>query len=190
MNRKVSREMSKDLEWKKCKWTFVCSSNWNIKKFFCNVNLKKVFPFYCHIIKERYLLLHQHNWFTINANNIWDSNPLLNHQCAFQNAYIGLLWHSTHCFWNVIQSLFLRGRGELLHLQHMEVPRLGVKPELQLQPTPQPQQHQIWSASATYTTAHSNAGSFIHWSNSHSQGYWLGLFLLSHSVNSQGLFSI
>ena len=33
------------------------------------------------------------------------------------------------------------------HLQHMEVPRLGVKPELKLGP---------------YTTAHSNAGSLTH----------------------------
>ena len=30
-------------------------------------------------------------------------------------------------------------------------------------PTPQPQQCQIWAASATYTTAHSNAGSLTHW---------------------------
>ena len=37
----------------------------------------------------------------------------------------------------------------------MEVPRLGVKLELQL--------CQIRGASANYTTAHSNAGSFIHW---------------------------
>ena len=29
--------------------------------------------------------------------------------------------------------------------------------------TPQPQQRQIWAASVTYTTAHSNAGSLTHW---------------------------
>ena len=40
---------------------------------------------------------------------------------------------------------------------HMEVPRLGVKLELQLEPPPQP--HQIRAASATY----GNAGSLTHW---------------------------
>ena len=48
------------------------------------------------------------------------------------------------------------------HPQHMEVPRQGVESELQLPAyttataTPDP------SASATYTTAHGNAGSFTH----------------------------
>ena len=45
----------------------------------------------------------------------------------------------------------------------MEVPRLGVKSELQLRPMPQPQQHRIWAASVTYTKAHGNTGSLIHW---------------------------
>ena len=49
------------------------------------------------------------------------------------------------------------------HLQHMEVPRLGVESELQLPPTSQTQQHQIQATSATYTTAHSNTGSLIPW---------------------------
>ena len=40
---------------------------------------------------------------------------------------------------------------------------LGVESELQLRPMPQPQQLQIWATSATYTTAHSNAGSLTHW---------------------------
>ena len=57
--------------------------------------------------------------------------------------------------WSTLKCLlFFLG----LHLQHMEVPRLGVKSELQL-----PQQHQIRAASVTYTTAHSNAGSLTHW---------------------------
>ena len=30
-------------------------------------------------------------------------------------------------------------------------------------PTPEPQQCQIWATSATYTTAHCNAGSLTHW---------------------------
>ena len=46
------------------------------------------------------------------------------------------------------------------HLWPMEVPRLGVKLELQL---PQPQQCGIQMESVTYTTAHSNAESLTHW---------------------------
>ena len=46
-----------------------------------------------------------------------------------------------------------------LHLQHMEVPRLGVELEL---PTPQPQQCQIPAASATYIIAHGIPGSLTH----------------------------
>ena len=49
------------------------------------------------------------------------------------------------------------------HLQHMEVPRLGVNRSCSCRPTPQPQQHGIWAMSATYTTAHSNTGSLTHW---------------------------
>ena len=49
-----------------------------------------------------------------------------------------------------------------LHLQHMEVPRLGVKQELQLKPMPQPQEYQIRVASATYAAACGNAGSLTH----------------------------
>ena len=49
----------------------------------------------------------------------------------------------------------------------MEVPRLGVKSELQLLAKPQPQQHQIQATATatsdpTYTTAHGNAGSLTH----------------------------
>ena len=42
--------------------------------------------------------------------------------------------------------------------RHMEVPRLGVE----LEPKPEPQQRGIRAASATYTTAHSNAESLTH----------------------------
>ena len=45
----------------------------------------------------------------------------------------------------------------------MEVPRLGIESELQLLPTPQPQQCSIWAASATYTTAHGKALSQTCW---------------------------
>ena len=41
----------------------------------------------------------------------------------------------------------------------MEVPRLGSNWSCSSWPMPQPQQHQIWAVSATWTTAHSNAGS-------------------------------
>ena len=51
-----------------------------------------------------------------------------------------------------------------LHPWHMEVPRLGVESELHTcQFTSQPQQRQMWAGCATHTTAHSHAGSLIHW---------------------------
>ena len=37
------------------------------------------------------------------------------------------------------------------HLQHMEVPKLGVQTAIAAGPTPQPQQRQIRAAFATYT---------------------------------------
>uniref|UniRef100_A0A4X1UVP8 Uncharacterized protein n=1 Tax=Sus scrofa TaxID=9823 RepID=A0A4X1UVP8_PIG len=49
-----------------------------------------------------------------------------------------------------------------LHLWHREVPRLGVDRSYSCWLTPQPQQHQIRASSATYTTAHGNAGSLTH----------------------------
>ena len=50
-----------------------------------------------------------------------------------------------------------------LHSRHTEVPRLGSIQSCCCRPTPQPQQSQIWAASATYTTALGNAGSLTHW---------------------------
>ena len=52
-----------------------------------------------------------------------------------------------------------------LNLRHMEVPRLGVKSELQLPAHKQPQQHWIQAEYATYNTAYSNAGSLTHWAS-------------------------
>ena len=46
------------------------------------------------------------------------------------------------------------------HLQHMEVPRLGVKSELQLPAYTTAIAMQDLSASETYTAAHSNTGPF------------------------------
>ena len=49
-----------------------------------------------------------------------------------------------------------------LHPRHVEVPRLGSNQSYSCQCTPQPQQHRIQAVSATYTTAHGNAGSSTH----------------------------
>ena len=46
---------------------------------------------------------------------------------------------------------------------HMEIPRLEVELELHLPVMPEPQQLRIWAASATFTTAHGNAGFLTHW---------------------------
>ena len=65
--------------------------------------------------------------------------------------------HSFFCL-NFFFFFFLRA-----HSQHMEVSRLGVKSELQLLAYTTAMQHQIWAISATYTTAHSNAGFLTCW---------------------------
>ena len=49
------------------------------------------------------------------------------------------------------------------HQWHMEVPRLGFNQSCNCWPTPQPQQHRIWAASAIYTSAHGNSGSLTKW---------------------------
>ena len=49
------------------------------------------------------------------------------------------------------------------HLWHRKFPGWGSKWGHNCQPGAQPQEHQIWAGSATYTTAHSNTGSLIHW---------------------------
>ena len=64
------------------------------------------------------------------------------------------------------------------HVQHMEVSRLGVKPELQLPAY-------TTATSVTYTTAYGNTGSLSHgvrpkW---HLHGYQSGLLALSHTGN-------
>ena len=69
-------------------------------------------------------------------------------------------------------------------LQHMGVPRLGLKSKLWHWPTPQLQPHQVRAMSATYTTAHSNIGSLTHWSRlgiEHASSRLLGRFVFAES---------
>ena len=74
---------------------------------------------------------------------------------------LGLLWLDIHPFVLIMHFYCVYFYPPLLqpHLQHMEVPRTGVKLELQLRPMPQPEQHQIQAESVTYTRARSNARS-------------------------------
>ena len=71
----------------------------------------------------------------------------------------------------------------------LEVPRLGVTSELQLQPSPQPQQHGIQAVSVTYSAVCGNAGSLTHRARpgiepASSQGQHQVLNPLSHNGNS------
>ena len=75
------------------------------------------------------------------------------------------------------------------HLWQIEIPGLGVELELQLAPMPQPWQHWVRAASATYTTAFGNPGSLTHWARpgiecASSQRQCCVLDLLSHNWNS------
>ena len=49
------------------------------------------------------------------------------------------------------------------HLQHIDVPRLGVESELQLPADTIATAIRIRATSSTYTTVHGNAGSVTHW---------------------------
>ena len=53
-----------------------------------------------------------------------------------------------------------------LHLQHLEVSRLGVEPELQLQACTTATATQDLSVSGTYTIAQGNTGFLRHWARS------------------------
>ena len=79
------------------------------------------------------------------------------------------------------------------HLQHMEVPGIGVKLELQLRPMPQPQQYQIQAASVTYTATCGNARSLTAWTRpgiKPPSSLWQhqALNSLSHNGNSNFFF--
>ena len=50
-----------------------------------------------------------------------------------------------------------------LHPRHMEIPRLGVESELQLQAYTTATATRVRAASVTHTTAHGNAGSLTQW---------------------------
>ena len=78
------------------------------------------------------------------------------------------------------------------HLQHTDTPGLGVNSELQLSPTPQPEQHHIQATSATYVTACSNTWSLTHWArpgikHTPAQRRPRVLSPLSHSGNSHSI---
>ena len=70
---------------------------------------------------------------------------------------MGLLDHMVTLFLGVFSPLFLG-----LHLQHMEVPSLGVNSELQLPAYTTATQHRIQATSMTYTTANGNTRSPTH----------------------------
>ena len=75
------------------------------------------------------------------------------------------------------------------HLQHMEVPRPGIKSELQLPAYTTATATWIWATSMTYTTAFGNAGFLTCWANSGIEPASSGtlccvLNLLSHNWNS------
>ena len=79
------------------------------------------------------------------------------------------------------------------HLQHVEVPRLGVEEELQLPIPAWPQQRRIPAESETYTAAHSNTRSFNPLSKARNPTHILmGTSLapnpLSHNGNSSLIF--
>ena len=75
-----------------------------------------------------------------------------------------------------------------LHPWHLEVPRLGVKSELQMPATATAITMPDLSTSATYTTAHGNAGSSTHWARpgiEPASSWIIDLFPLSHDRNSR-----
>ena len=83
----------------------------------------------------------------------------------------------THCFMNEKQlqklGMFMsekyRGSFLFIFLFRAAPTAYGASPgkvsnrSRSCQPTPQPQQRQIWAESTTYTTAHGNARSLTHW---------------------------
>ena len=104
------------------------------------------------------------------------------------------LWSLVKCIYKKSQEIFFSFYG--CTPWHMEVPRLGSNRSRSCQPTPQPQQHQMWATSATYTPAHSNAGSSTHWAGPRIK--WVCILMdishvlnqMSHNSNSQSQESL
>ena len=74
--------------------------------------------------------------------------------CSHAKSVFNICWYS-FCF--ILIFLFLG-----LYMRHMEVPRLGVKSELQLPAYAAATAMPDGTTSATYTTAYSNMGSLTH----------------------------
>ena len=74
---------------------------------------------------------------------------------------------SPQVFWTTLKGTWSYFNNNLFinifNIGHMEVPRIGVEWELQLQPTAQPQQNQIQATSVTYVTACGNTRSLTQW---------------------------
>ena len=86
---------------------------------------------------------------------------------------LGLIHHSRPSIYlkthQKVQLFFKPGFNQLIfffflgpHPQHMEVPKLGDESELQLPSYATATATRIQDTSATYTTAHGNAGSLTH----------------------------
>ena len=114
------------------------------------------------------------------GRNLVDVSPWTNElTCIYYTGEIGiqqLATYSQFCFIYALSTSYLFPTGLFLlsffffffvflgpHPRHIEVSRLGVQSELYPWPTPEPQQHGIRAASATYTTAHGNTRSLTHW---------------------------
>ena len=97
-------------------------------------------------------------WFSIKKKIIHLRDPKIIY-CAF---YISQR-KSCSYFLKTIQLLLLSYCFLGPHPRHMEGHRLGVQSEPQLAAYATATAMQIRAASATYTTAHGNAGSLTHW---------------------------
>ena len=112
------------------------------------------------------------------THQIFIGSPSFTRNCdrSWGESVFASLFTCTLLIWFPIWSFFQANSVQLkflqsflffpflrLHLQHMEVPKIGVKLDLQLGPIPQPWQHWIRATSVTYAAACSNARSLIHW---------------------------
>ena len=96
---------------------------------------------------------HYFSWFFKQSVLKYSNNCFIYDISAKKN-----YWSSDHS-----TTLFIYLFNLWLHMQHMEVPRLGVELELELGPMPQPWQHHSWTSSVSYATAYSTARSSTNW---------------------------